>query len=540
MNTIYQSIRYLLFSALSVMGAVLFSACGDFLEEYSTDQRYCENAQDLEDLMIGEAFLPTNNLSTYSPGSLSPENMVSYNMAYIHVLDDDADVLMLNNYVQSSSTCSPLHVLGAMYRWAADPNMDDLNKKWTDGSWANIYKRIGAINAIIFQSEKIQPKNDADEKLMAHVAGEAHFLRAFYYLQLANVYGLPYAKATANTDLCVPLKISETIEDRYFSRNTNAEVWGQIAQDLDIAAEQLKGYNPETKLRAGYYAVKALQTRVALYMEDYEKVLECASVFDTPVSPYALTDLNTHAMGENILCKSSKDAIFTMSQNEIPCIFADEGTAYDSNWMPYAVASCFRASDDLMEKYENSDLRLTHYFRHTSTTNSVMPDKYKTWATYNDKEGVSAMFLLRLAEVVLNKAEAQLMLGRNNEAAQTINALRAKRFASASPAPADGNQLMNFIRDERRRELCFEGHRWFDLRRYAVNSKYPLSSDYTITHPAYAYNESKGTAEQVGYYVLESYQKDQAAWVIPVPDETINFNRGEIQNLVRKTREMKH
>ena len=150
------------------------------------------------------------------------------------------------------------------------------------------------------------------------------------------------------------------------------------------------------------------------------------------------------------------------------------------------------------------------------------------------------MFLLRLAEVVLNKAEAQVMLGKNSEAAQTINSLRTKRFAVANAAPTDGNQLVNFIRDERRRELCFEGHRWFDLRRYAVNSKYPLSSDYTITHPAYAYNESKGTAEQVGYYVLESYQKDQAAWVIPVPDETINFNRGEIQNLVRKTREMKH
>ncbi len=538
MNTIYNSIRYLLLSTLPVIGVVLFTSCGDFLEEYSTDQRYCENAQDLEDLMIGEAFLKTQNISTYSPGSLSPENMNTYNMSYIHVLDDDADELMLNNYVQTASTCSPLHVLGAMYRWAADPNMDDLNKKWTDGSWTNIYKCIGAVNAIIFQTEKIEPKNEDDRKLMAHVSGEAHFLRAFYYLQLANVYGMPYSKATANTDLCVPLKISETIEDRYFSRNTNAEVWGQISQDLDIAAEMLKGYNPETKLRVGYYAVKALQSRVALYMEEYEKVLECAAAFDG--SPYTLTDLNNHTAGTNVLCKSSKDVIFTMSQNEIPCIFADEGTAYDSNWMPYAVASCFRASDDLLEKFENNDLRLTHYFRHTSTTNSMMPDKYKTWATYNDTEGVSAMFLLRLAEVVLNKAEAQVMLGKNGEAAQTVNNLRAKRFASASQAPTDGSQLVNFIRDERRRELCFEGHRWFDLRRYAVNSTYPLSQDYSITHAAYAYNESKGAAEQVGYYVLESYQKDQAAWVIPVPDETINFNRGEIKNLERKTREMKH
>lgn len=516
--------------ALPVIGTL--SSCGDFLKEYSTDQRYCEKAQDLEDLMIGEAFLQTTNISTYSPASLSPDNMKTYNFAYIHVLDDDADELMYGNYVQTSSTCSPLHVLNAMYRWATDPNMDALNKKWEDGSWANMYKRIGAINAIIFQSEKVSAEKEAERELLKHAAGEAYFLRAFYYLQLANVYGLPYSKETASTDFCVPLKVSETIEDRYFRRNTNAEVWGKISADLDKAAELLKDYNPESKLRGGYYAVKALQTRVALYMEDYQKVIDCAAAFDN--SPYKLTDLNTHAMGTNVLCKTSKDVIFTMSQNEIPAIFANEGTAYDSSSQPYTVASCFRASSNLLDTYEESDLRLTHYFRRTATTNSAMPDKYKTWAIYNDPEGVSATFLLRLAEVMLNKAEAQAMIGKTSDAEKTVNDLRAKRFATASAAPTDEAKLVSFIRDERRRELCFEGHRWFDLRRYSVNTKYPLAQDFTITHAAYAYDESKGAVEQTGNIVLESYQKNKAAWVIPVPDETVNFNRGEITNLIRK------
>lgn len=62
----------------------------------------------------------------------------------------------------------------------------------------------------------------------------------------------------------------------------------------------------------------------------------------------------------------------------------------------------------------------------------------------------------------------------------------------------EGEDLVNLIRDERRRELCFEGHRWFDLRRYAVNPKYPLT-DYKIIHGVYAEKPESGQAAQIGY-----------------------------------------
>ncbi|MCQ2219975.1 MAG: RagB/SusD family nutrient uptake outer membrane protein [Prevotella sp.] len=523
---------------LSVFAALALTSCGDFLEEYSTDQRYCETAQDLEDLMIGEAFMPTYATTPYFPGSMGTDGPTSFNWPYINVLDDDAEMFMYGNYEQTSSTCSPLHVLKAMYRWDAIPCRDDLNTNWTDGAWTKVYKCIGAINAIIFQTEKITPKNDADALLMKHVRGEAHFLRAFYYMQLANVYGLPYSKATAANDFCVPLKVSETVEDRYFTRNNCAEVWNQIAADADVAAECLKGYNPDSKLRAGYFAAKALQSRIALFMEDYDKVVACAEELEK--SDYELTDLNNFA-GQNILCKTSKDVIFTMSQNEIPFIFGDEGTGYDyTTWESFTVASCFKSSNSLLESYDSDDLRLTQYFRRTSIANAAMANKYRTWNEYNDTEGVSTMFLLRYAEVLLNKAEAQAMLGKTAEAKNTLHALRAKRFASVDDGkvPSDEASLVNFVRDERRRELCFEGHRWFDLRRYSVNSKYPLDQNFAIKHACYAYDASAGAAVLTGNYVLESYAKDKAAWVIPIPDETIYFNRGEITNLERKDRQI--
>ena len=63
------------------------------------------------------------------------------------------------------------------------------------------------------------------------------------------------------------------------------------------------------------------------------------------------------------------------------------------------------------------------------------------------------------------------MLNRDDEAKTELEKLRSKRFKAEDlqPVTETGEELVNFIRDERRRELCFEGHRWFDLIRYKDN-----------------------------------------------------------------------
>ena len=82
---------------------------------------------------------------------------------------------------------------------------------------------------------------------------------------------------------------------------------------------------------------------------------------------------------------------------------------------------------------------------------------------YNDNDEIGMDFLIRLPEVILNKAEALAMLTRDGDAKTELEKLRSKRFAAAPSVTATGEALIDFIRDERCRELCFEGHRWFDL-----------------------------------------------------------------------------
>lgn len=191
-----------------------------------------------------------------------------------------------------------------------------------------------------------------------------------------------------------------------------------------------------------------------------------------------------------------------------------------------------------MDSYASDDLRLNAFFRKSAKTKSPLPAKYRGWQTSNDPEQVSCTFSLRYAEVILNNAEAFAMTGANEEARNEIQKLRMKRFRNArmDQIPAASQELVEFIRAERRRELCFEGHRWFDVRRYAVNAKYPLPKDFNIQHPAYSYNAQTNSYTRIGNYVLKSIAQDVAGWQVPIPNYAIEFNRGTLTNPVRSVR----
>lgn len=521
---------------------LLFSSCGDFLDEYSTDQRYCENADDLEALMIGEGFLGFRKDGYYNQGTLSKSTLESeanqsMYFPWIHVIDDDAEAFLVNYVTEDTGT--PYYMLGKLANWSEDPFSSIQNIQWLDKDWTKLYKHIGALNSIIYQAQEIKGKDSRNEKieLLKHVSGEAHFLRAFYYFYLANAYGLPYSTASASTDFSVPLKVSEVIEDKHFTRATCEEVYQQIWADLEAAESELEGYSPTTnpKLRVGIGAVKAFKSRVALYMERYQDAIDATNAFSE--LDYKLIDLRQHDSSNSFNNRNSSELIFTTGTYNACYIFINDSTSQwngDDNR-----ASSFKASNDLMEKYTANDLRLTTFFMKSAKSKAPLPNKYFVQpGDYNYTDIASDIFSIRYAEVLLNKAEALAMLNKNEEARNTLQLLREKRIVGAniSDIPTDNQQLIEFIRTERRMELCFEGHRWFDLRRYSVNSKYPLSEDFCITHPAYTYDAVSNMNYHTGDYRLESYTKDKAAWVIPIPNATITFNEGTLTNLVREKR----
>ena len=129
----------------------------------------------------------------------------------------------------------------------------------------------------------------------------------------------------------------------------------------------------------------------------------------------------------------------------------------------------------------------------------------------------------RVSEAILMYAEAKAVLYKNGngaakaDAVSALNKLREKRFASAKYAPIpdmDADNLIKFVREERRRELCFEAFRWFDLRRYGMPQiKHEWNDMETSTTPK--------------VYVLEDGDN---AYVLPFPHNVIEKNSDLIQN----------
>ena len=77
---------------------------------------------------------------------------------------------------------------------------------------------------------------------------------------------------------------------------------------------------------------------------------------------------------------------------------------------------------------------------------------------------------------------------------------------------ASKEELIAFIKEERRRELCFEGHRWFDLRRWGMPA---------ITHTWH------NSSSQSSTYTLE---EGDLLYTVPIPEEAIQSNNSLVQN----------
>ena len=489
-------------------------SCKKFLQTQSQNNDFLTTAQDLDELLIGNGYTP----SFYGNGRTH----------MLFLMDDDVEenpvpVLAPENVNQISS-------FSGYYNWQPNPYVysDGTQEDNQVSIYNKVYKSIATVNTVIF-NVPLMRKNGEPEDILTRVDGEAHFLRALYYFLLVNTYGKPYNKSSASTDYGVPLKTDPAIEAGFFSRATVQQVYDQIINDLLEAEKDLEGYNKRSVIRASQAAVQALLSRIYLYTEEYEKAAACAD--KVLAQNYQISNLNNFDPANNFLRLSSPETIFNMGEDAInylypvfgPCLFThDLSTAVDS----------YRVSDDLLQSFETDDLRPSVFFDLGERPGQL----YAKVRGFDLSGNVSEIFLIRAPEIYLNKAEALAVLGRNDEAVNILQELRRKRFASTpSSPPAGGQALVDFIREERRRELCFEGHRWFDLRRYAVNSKYPFTK--SIRHNSYAYNSALASYLQ-GYYELKPYPQDAAAYVVPLHPFEIQFNRETLTNEPRPSRPM--
>ena len=323
------------------------------------------------------------------------------------------------------------------------------------------------------------PSIDMDEALKNRILGEAKFLRAYYYFILVRFFGdvpLILVPQTPGDDLRPP-------------RTPKAEVYNQIIKDLEEAIEQLprrEEYANADLGRASKGAAVGMLAKVYLTLGNWDKVVTlCDQVRDLG---YALNpDYSSNFSPET---ESSNESLFEVQYvNPVNNFWDDDNqSSWTTNFMgprdsPLTTVGWGwnQPTREFIDSYEDGDLRkdVTVFYEGGPQFDGKDYKSSMAYVTgYNVRKFVlpSAYVptgssgsplnwpVLRYADVLLMKSEALNELGRTIEAETPLNEVRAR----AGLDPVSGLNQEAFrekVLHERRMELAFEGHRWFDLIR---------------------------------------------------------------------------
>jgi hypothetical protein len=405
----------------------------------------------------------------FSKGYSLPDFVFQPAMMY---MDDD---IQCYSYPQAPDFASSAEYPLGAFTWQPDfaerVAATGLIREDESNSYKNYYDRIAGCNIALDAVDGSIGTQDEKDQLK----GEALALRAFYYFNLANIYGNPYNDSTSSPDkhLAVPLILSSGVSEKMPVRNTVAEVYAQIEKDLGNGIALLEKKKKMSNYRFNYLAAHLLASRIGLFTEKWDEVISHASlvIADHP----QILDLNEWPDDYLPDARTFKP-ICSKPNIDVLWLFSSEEDYFNNR-----TAITYGASEDLASKYEPADLRSRIYISETlEFIRMYYPPKFSHEKQLGNSDRNASGSAFRASEAYLNRAEAyaQLFIRTGDpalarKAVDDLNALRIKRFKPADfkpLAPMPGKELLQFCRDERRRELCSEGHRWFDLKRYGMPS----------------------------------------------------------------------
>lgn len=307
--------------------------------------------------------------------------------------------------------------------------------------YLRVYQTIKASNNILAKIDDIEALGEDDITLRNTIKGEALMGRAIAHFDLVRFIGRPYLDGNG-ANLGIPLVLG--VEDEYNGRATVAEVYAQVIADLEEAATLLTFDNP---FRFSDQSAYAYLSRVYLYKGENQKAIDMAN----KVSGFEL--LRGQAFVDSWADAGSSEEIFTLKYEPVVESFGANNLGRIFTAAPVGYGD-IRPTKDIIDAYTAGDVRLAFI-------KPVAGDDYNyKFPGEGGVVGVHSARIIRYAEVLLNRAEAQAKLGNLSAALSDVNALRSAR--SAAPLTA---VTVDIVLEERRRELAFEGHRLFDLTR---------------------------------------------------------------------------
>lgn len=353
-----------------------------------------------------------------------------------------------------------------------------INDSYARSLWDEAYRVIVNANLLI-QKVTTTEYPSADQAEIDQILGEAYAIRALSHFDLVRLFAQPYNFTPGATHPGIPVVIkSGTVKSEIInpSRNTVEEVYKQIETDLKTALEYLpktpKGFSKSLKGRISFYAAEAILSKVYLYMEKWENAEQHAtSVIDSK----AYTLLGNANFATDFSKQDNTETIFELQYSMTNRLSSDALANFLLQNGSYGDGL---ASMDLYNQYGSTDVRrnFLKIGKRSGTGGedpAVMVQKYSNITTY--EEGVK---VIRLGEVHLIRAEARAHIpGKTAEAAADLDKIAQRSEPTKASSIAIGNDLINEIIQERRKELAFEGDRLFDLRRNKKSFTKYMSDD---------------------------------------------------------------
>lgn len=328
--------------------------------------------------------------------------------------------------------------------------------------WSSAYSAINRANNVIYAIDnKLVTDNDFDAN-KDKLKGEALFIRAVAHFELVRFFAKPYDvdNIGGNSQLGVPYRLLPSFlpDSLDAPRETVEVVYANVIADLQQSKQLLETAGVMTSTTAASaMASTALLARVCFYSGNYTLAAQYSN--EVIISTYYSLSENVSDVFKLSGNSSNPEVIF-----QIVNIITDNSNSLIDTYSRQK-NPLFQTNSDIYNMFAANDTRrslLTKYFV------IYYIKKYDESVADGVSQPLNRVYL-RLAEMHLIRAESNLIAGGPSNAVDAFdsyNALRIRAFGvNYVPETVALNDLLDSVRNERRRELCFEGDRYHNLKR---------------------------------------------------------------------------
>jgi hypothetical protein len=463
---------------------------------------------------------------------------------------DDVEAVVAGSYKELTSLVDKLFKWGEL---RADLFVPGLNvgvddRKIMDGyiypenglnRWDQLYRTINYANTVLKFSPVVVGRDQTfKENESKALEAEALYLRSLCYFYLVRIFrNVPLVLEASENDA----------QDYYPPVSSEQEIFLQIIDDLKIAVEDLPtSYSKVeySKGRATKSSAYALMADVYLYFEKYQATIDaCDEVIGSGL--FGMIDGEDWFM--NFFPGNSNESIFELQfdkdLNQTNSLYKMYAPAFDDTY-PDGNDE-FRVSPFFVKEYEKnmSDRRggnrtyfaysgggwysydkiyLLWKFVGTEGLPSTATGAVATGYRIGNKESDAHWIVYRYPDVLLMKAEAQIQQGNFENAVELINLVRARAQVEPVSGISNKNALEDIILEERAKEFCGEGKRWFDLVRIGRRNNYErMDRLIKILSENKTYEEAE---------IIRSKYSNPDSWYLPIHQDEIDQNNKLVQN----------